>query len=146
MPNEITLPQQQILPNGLHTEREEQWTHHCTLCVSEPYSSPIVNVHVHSVLSWQSTGLATQGSRVRIPSEAAQCFFHCLPSDFALLASLVSLVSFPYTCTRLIMYMYMYIQVHMYIVDIHVVAVCNIHVLKYSTVYMYVQRRSDTAT
>ena len=23
---------------------------------------------------------------VQIPSEAAQCFFHCLPSDFALLA------------------------------------------------------------
>ena len=37
-------------------------------------------IHVH-----ESTGLATQWSRVRIPSEAAQCFFHCLPSDFALL-------------------------------------------------------------
>ena len=35
-----------------------------------------------------NTRLATQWSWVRILSEAAQCFFHCLPSDFALLSLL----------------------------------------------------------
>ena len=34
---------------------------------------PLLQVHVH-----------VQLSRVQIPSEAAQCFFHCLPSDYVL--------------------------------------------------------------
>ena len=47
-------------------------------------------------MCWQSTGLVTQWSRVQIPSEAAQCFFHCLSSDLPYLV----LPSFAYTCTR----------------------------------------------
>ena len=40
---------------------------------------PLLQVHVHVHVH-----VHVQLSRVQIPSEAAQCFFHCLPSDYAL--------------------------------------------------------------
>jgi len=70
-------------------------------------------VHVAELAEqWTSNPVVTW---VRIPSEAAQCFFHCLPSDFPSLLSF--LVYFP-----LCIYRYEIDHVH-----VHVQHIYNIH-------------------